>query len=119
MDTELSKTADNCGDHSTSEQGMEKTQQSLEPSEKPDDKQSKSVQAASNESLEKMPATLVEAPGEEVNPKQKGQKKKPRNPFMPQVAAKNKRTEEKNGDKNGDSGSDLAEVLLCSSYFNQ
>lgn len=28
-----------------------------------------SLQAASNESLEKMPATLVEAPGEEVNPK--------------------------------------------------
>ncbi|XP_059419365.1 apolipoprotein L1 isoform X2 [Carassius carassius] len=130
MDTELSKIDDNCGDHSTTE-GIEKTQQSLEPSEKPDDKQSKSVQdtgsglskdeqvdgesqptykAASNEILEKMPATLVEAPGEEVNPKQKGQKKKPKNPFMPQVAAKNKRTQEKNGDKNGDSASDLAET---------
>ncbi|KAF4117546.1 hypothetical protein G5714_002099 [Onychostoma macrolepis] len=128
MDTELSKTDEN----STTEQGMEKTQQSLEPCEKPEDKHSKSIQDkgsgldtdelvnvesqstyeqdTSNEILEKKPDKVAETPGEEENPKQKGQKKKPRNPFMPQVAAKNKTTQKKNGNQNGDSGSDLAET---------
>ncbi|XP_016405346.1 apolipoprotein L6-like isoform X2 [Sinocyclocheilus rhinocerous] len=130
MDTELSKTDDNCGDHSTTE-GMEKTKQSLEPCEKPEDKQSKSMQDTgsgldtdelvnvetqptykqdtSNEIMEKKSDKVAETPGEEENPKQKGQKKKPRNPFMPQIAAK-KKTTPKNGNQNGDSGSDLAET---------
>ncbi|XP_042574593.1 apolipoprotein L1 isoform X1 [Cyprinus carpio] len=132
MDTELSKTDHNFGDHSTTEQGMEKTQQSLKPCEKPEDKQSKSMQDTGsgsgtdelvnvesqptykqdtgNEILEKKPDKVAETPGEEENPKQKGQKKKPRNPFMPQVAAKNKTTQKKNENQNGDSGSDLAET---------
>ncbi|XP_073705200.1 apolipoprotein L1 isoform X2 [Garra rufa] len=108
MDTELSKIDDNCGDHSTTE-GMEKTQQSLEPCEKPDDKQLKSMQGDSNEILGKKPDTVAETLGEEENPKQKAQKKKPKNPFMPQVATKNKTTQ-KNGNQNGDSKSDLAET---------
>ncbi|KTF78869.1 hypothetical protein cypCar_00020450, partial [Cyprinus carpio] len=65
MDTELSKTDHNFGDHSTTED-------------------------TGNEILEKKPDKVAETPGEEENPKQKGQKKKPRNPFMPQVAAKTK-----------------------------
>ncbi|KAI2667745.1 Apolipoprotein L6 [Labeo rohita] len=144
MDTELSKIDDNCGDHSTTEvikhvvigrhllpqQGMENTQQSLEPCEKPDDKQSKSMRDSgldtdalvdvesqptykegdNSEILEKKPDTMAETPEEEENPKQKAQKKKPRNPFMPQVAAKNKTTPKKNENQNEDSGSDLAET---------
>ncbi|XP_016136002.1 apolipoprotein L6-like isoform X3 [Sinocyclocheilus grahami] len=91
---------------------MEKTKQSLEPCEKPEDKQSKSMQVTgsgldtdelvnvesqptykqdtSNEIMEKKSDKVAETPGEEENPKQKGQKKKPRNPFMPQIAAKTK-----------------------------
>ncbi|XP_016135999.1 apolipoprotein L6-like isoform X1 [Sinocyclocheilus grahami] len=113
---------------------MEKTKQSLEPCEKPEDKQSKSMQVTgsgldtdelvnvesqptykqdtSNEIMEKKSDKVAETPGEEENPKQKGQKKKPRNPFMPQIAAKKfqNKTTQKNGNQNGDSGSDLAET---------
>uniref|UniRef100_A0A9J8AR59 Apolipoprotein L, 1 n=1 Tax=Cyprinus carpio carpio TaxID=630221 RepID=A0A9J8AR59_CYPCA len=113
MDTELSKTDHNFGDHSTTEQGMEKTQQSLKPCEKPEDKQSKSMQDTGsgsgtdelvnvesqptykqdtgNEILEKKPDKVAETPGEEENPK-------------------NKTTQKKNENQNGDSGSDLAET---------
>ncbi|XP_051555689.1 apolipoprotein L6-like isoform X2 [Myxocyprinus asiaticus] len=130
---------------------MEKTQQSLEPSGKPDDKQSNSTkdkgsgsdteetvdhesqptheqdinniishnvqkqtaidinQGDSTKVLEKRYNKEGETPGEEENPKQKGQKK-PINPFMPQVAAKNKTMQKKNGNQTEGSGNDLAET---------
>lgn len=135
MDMELFKIDDNCGEHSTAaEQGMEKTREFLEPTDKPDFKQSKSMQGMgsgldaeepvdvesqpthkqgdSNDVLEKIPDTVAETPGEEENTKQKGQKKKPKNPFMPQAAPKNKTTQKKNENQNGGggSGSDLAET---------
>ncbi|XDV27742.1 hypothetical protein PO909_031228 [Leuciscus waleckii] len=135
MDKELFKIDDNCGEPSTAE-GMEKTQQFLEHTDKPDVKQSISMQdmgsgldaeeladvesqpalkkGDSNEVLEKIPDTVAETPGEEENTKQKGQKKKPKNPFMPQVVPKNKTTQKKSGNQNGGggsgSGSDLAET---------
>ncbi|XP_048018656.1 apolipoprotein L1 isoform X1 [Megalobrama amblycephala] len=124
MDRELSEVDDSCDHHSTAEQGMEKAQQFLESTEKPDVKQSKSMQdmgsdlesqpthkqGDSDEVLEKIPDTVAETPGQEENTKQKGQKKKPKNPFMPQTAAKNKTTQKKSGNQNGGSGSDLAET---------
>ncbi|XP_056092346.1 apolipoprotein L1 isoform X3 [Rhinichthys klamathensis goyatoka] len=136
MDRELFKIDDNCGEPSTAEQGMEKTQKFLESTDKPDVKQSISMQdmgsgldaeelvdvesqsthkkGDSNEVLENIPDTVAETPGEEENTKQKGQKKKSKNPFMPQVVPKNKTTQKKNGNQNGGGGSgggsDLAET---------
>lgn len=49
--------------------------------------------------------TECEIPKEEKNPKGKGQKKKPRNPFMPQDAAKSKIIQNRNG--NQESGNDI------------
>ncbi|XP_065133163.1 apolipoprotein L1 isoform X2 [Paramisgurnus dabryanus] len=49
--------------------------------------------------------TECEIPKEEENPKGKGQKKKPRNPFMPQAAAKSKIVQNRNG--NQESGNDI------------
>nr|XP_055057497.1 apolipoprotein L1 isoform X1 [Misgurnus anguillicaudatus] len=46
-----------------------------------------------------------EIPKEEENPKDKGQKKKHRNPFMPQAAAKSKIVQNRNG--NQESGNDI------------
>lgn len=108
MDREVFKVEENDGEPSTSKQGMEKTQQ--EPSEKPDDKQSKPMQVDSNEVLEKKVAETPREAREEENPTQKDQKKKPKNPFMPQVAAKNKTTQKKNEDQNIGAGSDVAET---------
>ncbi|XP_067308497.1 apolipoprotein L1 isoform X2 [Pseudorasbora parva] len=131
MDREHCKIDDNCGEQSTAE-GMEKTQEFLEPTNKPDVKQSKSMQdmgsgldaessvdvesqpthrqGNSNEVLKKIPDTVAETPGEEENTKQQGQKKKPKNPFMPPAAAKKKTTQKKNENQYEGSGSDLAET---------
>nr|CAQ14467.1 putative novel protein [Danio rerio] len=133
MDSEVFKIEENDGEPSTSKQGVEKTQQFLEPSEKPDDKESKLMQdmgsglnpeeladvagqpvlgqVDNNEVLEKKVAETPREAREEENPTQKGQKKKPKNPFMPQVAAKNKTTQKKNEDQNIGAGSVVAEVL--------
>ncbi|XP_051984458.1 apolipoprotein L6-like [Xyrauchen texanus] len=114
---------------------MERSHQSMEPSEKPDDKQSKSAQVSgkadptnrtegtsetplntsseegdSIEVLEKRHHNEGEIPGEDDSPKQKGQKKKPRNPFMPQVAAKSKTMQKKNGNLTEGSDKDLPET---------
>lgn len=132
MDSEVFKIEENDGEPSTSKQGVEKTQQFLEPSEKPDDKESKLMQdmgsglnpeeladvagqpilgqVDNNEVLEKKVAETPREAREEENPTQKGQKKKPKNPFMPQVAAKNKTTQKKNEDQNIGAGSVVAET---------
>ncbi|XP_056334840.1 apolipoprotein L1 isoform X2 [Danio aesculapii] len=131
MDSEDFKIEENDGEPSTSK-GMEKTQQFLEPSEKSDNKQSKPLQdmgsgldseeladvagqptlgqVDSNEVLENKVAETPREAREEENPTQKGQKKKPKNPFMPQIAAKNKTTQKKNEDQNIGAGSDVAET---------
>ncbi|XP_073729200.1 apolipoprotein L1 isoform X6 [Misgurnus anguillicaudatus] len=59
-----------------------------------------------DQALDKMhDDTECEIPKEEENLKDKGQKKKPRNPFMPQAAAKSKIVQNRNG--NQESGNDI------------